>query len=317
MRRVRLVPVVMIAVGITLSAQIASAPPQTARQALIEMFLSKNPADFAKHLPDDARRALIHKGETVETSVVQRIASLGRGMIAQGEHLEAFEIGPNILVSEQPDHERIEIGVERDSLMGEQDEIELTVHWYKNGEEQFIPVVPRLIFTLKQDKEVWRLTEITVEAHVPLTDLDYLKGARKLQNEANQDAALTRINMMAEVQKGYAAQHPDVGYTCALSVLKPQYEETPPADGSASADPKGDPEWNGYRFTLNGCSGTPSTTYRLTAVPTDTDAEMKTFCADESGKIRFITSGKPSSCFSSGQNAFPEPPPPPPAAETD
>lgn len=301
----------------SLVAQTAPSQPQTARQALIEMFLSKNPDDFAKHLPDDARQVLIHKGETMETSVVLRIASVGRGLTAQGEHVETFDVGPNILVSEQPDHERVEVAVEHDSLMGEQDEIELSIHSYKNGEEQFIPVVPRLIFMLKQEKEIWKLTEVTLEAHVPLTDPEYLKGVRKQQNEANENAALTRMNMMVESQKGYAVQHPEVGYSCALPALTPQvYAATTPAGGDTPADPQGDSPSNGYRFSISGCSGTPSTKYRMTAVPTDADAGMKTFCADESGKVRFIVGGKPSSCFSSGQDANPEPPAPP-AVDTE
>jgi len=300
-----------------LAAQTAPPQQQTARQALIEMFLSKNPDDFARHLPEDARQALIHKGETPDTSVVLRIASIGRGLAAEGQHVETFDVGPNILVSELPNHERVEIGVEHDNLMGEQDEIELSVHSYKDGLEEFIPVVPRLIFMLQQDKEIWRLTEVTVEAHVPLTDPDYLKGVRKEQNDANQDAALARVNMMVESQKGYAAQHPDVGYSCALQSLASQNQQTNPTESGAAPGPQGNEEWNGYRFTVTECGGTPSTKYRLTAVPTDSDAEMKTFCADESGKVKFITSGKPSNCFSAGQNANPEPPPPPPAADAN
>ena len=41
-------------------AQTQAPPPQTARQALIEMFLSKNPDAFTKHLPAVASKALIH-----------------------------------------------------------------------------------------------------------------------------------------------------------------------------------------------------------------------------------------------------------------
>ena len=57
-------------------------------------------------------------------------------------------------MSEQADHhERLEVAVEGDSLMGEQDEIELSVHDYKkDGQEQAIPVVLRLIFTLTQGR---------------------------------------------------------------------------------------------------------------------------------------------------------------------
>ena len=45
-------------------------PPQTAqsaRQALLEMFLSKTDDSFTKHLTDDARQTLIRKGETPDT----------------------------------------------------------------------------------------------------------------------------------------------------------------------------------------------------------------------------------------------------------
>ena len=51
----------------------------------------------------------------------------------------------------------------------------------------------------------------------------------------------------------------------------------------------------------SGCDGTPASKYRVTAVPTDSDAGMKTFCADESGILKFVTGGKSSSCFSRGE----------------
>ena len=281
-----------------LGAQTGAPEQQTARQALIEMFLSKNPEDFAKHLPDAARQALIHKGETAETSFVLRIATLGRGMVTQGEHIETFDIGPNILVSDHPDqHERLEIAVEHDSLMGEQDEIELSVHHYKDGQEQTIPVVPRLIFTLTQEKEIWKLAEVTVAAHVPLTDPDYLMGLRKQQNEANETAAQTRMNMIIASQANNAAAHPEIGYTCTVPGVAGDNPSTsgPNDPGQRSED------WNGYRFTLSGCGRAPSTKYRLTAAPINAESGEKTFCADESGKIKFITDGPPANCFSSGQ----------------
>ena len=82
-----------------------------------------------------------------------------------------------------------------------------------------LPVVPRLIFTLKQEKEIWRLTEVTVAAHVPLTDPDYLKGLRKQQNEANEAQAQSRVTIIAAAETGYAAKHADRGYTCTLATL--------------------------------------------------------------------------------------------------
>jgi len=286
-----------------LRAQTVPPQPQTARQALIEMFMSKNQDDFAKHLPDAARQALIHKGETLETSFVLRIAMLGRGIAGQGEHIETFDVGPNILVSEQGDHhERLEVAVERDSFMGEHDEIELSVHIYKDGKEQAIPVIPRLIFTLTQEKDIWQLTELTVAAHVPLTDPEYLKGVRRQQNEANESAAQMRMNMIVAQQTSRAAAQRGVGYSCKLAGLMPQTDQSAAVDATTSANPEQPTEEsNGYRFTISGCGGSPASKYRLTAVPIDPDSDSKTFCADESGKLRFVIGGTPASCFNRGQ----------------
>jgi hypothetical protein len=276
-------------------------------QALIEMFLSKDASDFAKHLPEDARRALIHKGEAPETSIVLRISTVGRQMVAQSEHIETFDVGPNLLVSVQSGGQgRVEVAVERDSLIGEEDEIELSVHVYRDGQPESLPVVPRLIFTLKLEKEIWRLSEITLAAHVPLTDPDYLQGLRKEQDAANESAAQMRSTVLTAAETSFATKHPHLGYTCTLSNL---FTRDPAGDVAGEAGESGgyfDPgqsneESNGYRFALTGCDGNPASKYRLTAAPIDSDSGLKTFCSDESGTLRFLTGGKSSTCFSRGQ----------------
>ena len=306
MRRFLVVLFVVLAGGITLPAQTPAAsgtpPPQTARQALIEMFFGKGAGDFEKHLPADTHRALIRKGDTPESSTVLKISMIGRQMVAQGEHIETFDLGPNLLVSEQSGgREKTEVVVEHDSLMGEDDEIELSVNYYKDGKLQFIPVVPRLVFTLKQEKEIWRLTDINVSAHVPLTDPDYLKGVRKEQDEEHESQVRMRLAIIAGAENSYAANHPDRGYSCTLASL---FERDPgAAAGEAPAyDPgQGSEDWQGYRFTLAGCEGTPASKYRVTAAPTDVESGLKAFCSDESGPIKSISGRKSTSCFSRGQ----------------
>jgi hypothetical protein len=308
MRQFWLVLLLIVVGSISLAAQTPAQtstppPPQSARQALIEMFMGKGENDFAKHLPEAAHQALIHKGETPDTSTVLRISTVGRQMVAQGEHIETFDVGPNILVSEQDNgHERIEVAVEHDSLLGEDDEIELSVHVYKDGQPQSLPVVPRLIFTFNQEKEIWRLTEVTVAAHVPLTDPDYLQGLRKLQDEANESAAQMRVTVIATAETGYAAKHPESGYTCTLSTLFARDPAAAAEEGGGYFDPgQGGEESNGYHFALTGCDGVPAAKYRLTAVPLDPDSSEKTFCSDQSGTLKFVTTGKSSTCFSRGQ----------------
>jgi hypothetical protein len=302
MRRIWLAGLVSVFGGLAMMGQNTQPPPpQSARQALIEMFMGKGADDFSRHLPDDARQALIHKGETPETSIALRIASIGRGLAADGGHIETFDAGPNILVSEQADgHERIEVAVEHDSLMGEGDEIELSVRMYKDGQLQTLPVVPRLTFTLQQEKDIWRLTEVTVAAHVPLTDPDYLKGLRKEQDESNEQGAQGRMMTIAQAETRYSVNHKENGYSCSLASLFPAPD--PGSDGAAYYFPGNvNEESNGYRFTLAGCDGPPALKYRLTAVPVDPDSATKAFCVDQSGTLKSIAAGKQSSCFSRGE----------------
>jgi len=153
MRPVCSILLLALAGNLSLSAQsVTPPPPQSARQALLEMFFGKGENDFQKHLPEDARQTLIHKGETPETSTILRISTIGRQMTGQSQHFEIFETGPVLLSGVVNEHEKFEINVDRDSLIGEADEIELSVHYYKDAQLQALPVVPDLIFTLKQEK---------------------------------------------------------------------------------------------------------------------------------------------------------------------
>lgn len=302
MRLVGLVCLAVVMHGASLAGQVSSPmppPPQSARQALIEMFMGKGSDDFTKHLPDATRRALIHKGDTPESSFVLRFSTIAKEISSGGEHVETFDVGPNILVSEDAGHhQRIEVAVEHDSLLGEDDEIEISVHVYKDGEPQALPVLPRVTFTLRQEKEVWKLAEVTAAAHVPLMDEDYLSGLRKQQDESNEAAAQGRVSAIVMTETAYASNHPESGYTCSLASLfgTPQGE----AAASNEAAPGGE-EYKAYRFSLGGCDGPPATKYRLMAVPIDPESEMKTFCADQSGKVNFVASEKDSNCFSQGQ----------------
>jgi len=57
---------------------------------------------------------------------------------------------------------------------------------------------------------------------------------------------------------------------------------------------------SGYVFAITGCDVPPASRYRTTAIPADPDSEMRAFCSDESGVIRYSTDGKAASCLSEG-----------------
>src|SRR5882724_1354458 len=91
--------------SISLRAQTATPPPpQSARQALLEMLFGKGENDFKKHLPEDARQTLIRKGETPETSTILRISTIGRQVMSEGKHVETFETGSVFLSAEMNEH---------------------------------------------------------------------------------------------------------------------------------------------------------------------------------------------------------------------
>jgi hypothetical protein len=164
--------------------------------------------------------------------------------------------------------------------------------------------VPRLIFTLKQEKEIWMLTEITLAVHASLTDSDYLAGLRNEQDKFNESAARRRVSVFADAENVFAAAHQDRGYSCALSELFPS------ADNSGSGGPEGvtgfaSEEAGGYHFALFGCSRSPATKYRIVALPLDTDSHVKMFCTDQAGVVKSAAVGNPADCFRSGEAVYP------------
>ena len=98
--------------------------PQTARQALIEMFFGKTPGTFLKHLPLATRSALEKAGEL---ATLQQYSVLASQLQTQGQNVKTFETGSVLLSTEDPKtDQKFEILVENDALRGDQDDIELS-----------------------------------------------------------------------------------------------------------------------------------------------------------------------------------------------
>lgn len=303
-RRLIIAVLLVFASSIPLLAQAQMQPQkQTARQALIEMFLGKGPEDFLKHLPEETRAALIHKGDSPQSSWLLRFAVLGRELNSPGQHIETFDIGPTLLVIDSSNSgERLEIMVDHDSFTGDSDQIELSIQYSKDGQLEALPVIPSFTFTMAQEKEIWRLTEITAAADIPLTDPTYLKGLRHKQNQQNEFMVQMRMGTVAAAESRYASQHPGKGFACSIQSLFPAEQSTDSEIGGVVALQPSNDAWNGYRFTMSVCDGSPALKYRVTAVPADDDdEEMHAFCSDESGVVRSIAADHSSACFSDGQ----------------
>ena len=307
---------VMGLLGIACYAQ-QSTVPQTARQALLEMFFSKTPGTFAKHLPTATLAALDKAGATAS---LQQYSLMVSQLQTQQQNLQTFETGSVLMSAQDPKTgQKMEITVENDALRGDQDDIELSFQMYKDGQAQRRPFMPQMTFSMKQEAHIWKLNEISLTIHVPLADPDLLNAlTEKMKPQlsaasfgaprqsavvaAGSDAtvlAAMRTILTAEVT--YATSYPTVGYSCTLSNLdgfgsgeRNEHQAMLIDSGLASG------KRYGFVFALSGCGGTPATTFHLTAAPNANTFGRKAFCVDQSAVIRSSDDGNPATCLASG-----------------
>lgn len=299
--------------------------PQTARQALMEMFFSKQPGTIFKHLPAVTRAALEKSGALAG---MQQYSLLAGQLQAQGKSFQTFEAGPVLFASEDPKTgQKFEVIVENDSLRGDQDDIELSFQSYKDKQPQRTPFMPRVVLTMKTESGLWTLNDIAITINLPLADPDFLKsltekmkpnaaaagiqmhpqgmGQNSGQNSAtpfgSDASALADLRKIGAAETTYAASYPTVGYTCTLSDLDGfgasetnEHQSMLISSGLASG------KHLGYTFALSGCSGAPATSYHLTATPSGNSYGRRAFCTDQSGAVRSSADGNAATCASNG-----------------
>lgn len=314
-----------------LLAQDNSAPapraPQNARQALLDMFFGK-PGSLERHLPEATRKALREAGAG-GPSLLQQFSMVSSQLNSPESHLQTFETGSTLLTVEQSNTlTKFEAIVEKDDLRGDEDDIELSFRMYKNGQPEKSPVMPALTFTMKQEKNVWRLSEISVTVRVALADPELLKtlvtqakvqqamagsatntqvagiavhvtpGTAVARADEASTVASMRTILTAEVT--YFSSYPSTGYTCSLSDLDGFGQGTPNEHQAMLIESRlASGKKRGYIFTLSGCGSTPNAHFELTAVPAD-NAMGRAFCADESAVIRASADGQAASCVARG-----------------
>jgi hypothetical protein len=308
--------------------------PQTARQALMEMFFSKEPGTFLKHLPAATRAALDKAGALPG---LQQYSMMAGQMQTQGKSLQTFEAGPIFMALDDPKTgQKFAVTVDSDSLNGDQDDIGLSFQTYKDNQPQKAPFMPRIVFSMKTESGVWKLSDIVITVNLPLADPDFLKSITdkmkgtafaaspqiRAQGAPSQNvaqgsgqasgqtgtltfgsdaAALTSLRRILAAEVTYAATYPAVGYTCSLSDLDGfgateanEHQAMLISSGLASG------KHQGYSFSLSGCSGTPAASFRLNATPVGESYGRRAFCADQSGAIRSSADGSMATCATSG-----------------
>jgi len=304
----------------TLGWGVNSAPqsqaPQTARQALLEMFFSKSSGTFAKHLPAAMLAALAESGAMAN---LNQFALMGGQLEHQQKNLQTFETGSVLLTAENPTTaSKIEVIVDNDTLRGDQDDIELSFQAYKNGAAERTPFMPQMTFSMKEELGIWKLNEVSVTIHVPLADPDLLKtmvtamkvqaarsaaatGVETTSQGAGNDAAVVAaMRTIVTAETTYATTYRPIGYTCTLTDLDGfgGSERNEHQAMLINAGLAGGKRY-GYVFTLSQCTGTPASSFYLTATPSNSIGR-RAYCADPTGIVRYSPDGSAASCLKSG-----------------
>jgi TonB family protein len=265
--------------------------PQTARQALIEMFFGTAPNHLEKHLSDSTRNTFKRMSGEGGMSMLDEFSAFANMTKAGGMKFETFDSGPTLLQAEEVEqNEKTEITVEVDNLSGDEDEIELTLHITKEGNEQPLPFIPHFTFIMKTEADVWRLNEIRAEVRVPLADPDFLKNIERQNGKQNEQGAQLGMRMIIGAQNSYHQTHGT--YACNLAGLMGKGQNKGPfADLSTG-------KHGGYVYVISGCD---SNQYKVVAEPAINDSGQRAFCSDESGAMRAASDGKAMTCLSSGE----------------
>jgi TonB family protein len=291
----------VMAVSAPLAGQTPSsqeAPPQTARQALIEMLFGKGPGHFEKHLPDITRQSFDKLGGAKGSGLIF-LSQLEAQSKTGKENFETFDTGSTLLIAHEPMYgasEKTEVTVERDDLLGDEDQIELALHTTKNGkEEPLLPQVLRFTLTMKMESGVWRLNEVGAAARFPLADPAFLKAIEEIQLSQNEQIAQWSIRSLVNAEKSYQAA--EGAFACSLSALGSTVKGTEPSKRTYLYDLQlAEGKKNGYRFTISDCSQA-----HYWVVGESLASGQPAFCSDESGTLRASSDGKGATCISSGE----------------
>jgi hypothetical protein len=113
------------------------------------------------------------------------------------------------------------------------------------------------------------------------------------RQSANEVFAVAKLRQINTLQQKYSADHPSIGFSCAL---KPLWVLNP--DGPNDYDRLGllrSGTTSGYKFSLSSCSAGPDgriVHYQATAVPVWLGASgYRAFCTDDSGRLWYDHGG--------------------------
>jgi hypothetical protein len=316
-RKVSILTVTALAFSAIWAQQQPPTPPvQTARQALIEM-VTGGEKGVLKHLTVEAQQALSKQKSTSFLSAQLGMMSALKGEI--GSDFQSFDTG-HVLFSatDKKEHTKVEILVDSDDLNGTEETMQVSYHAFRDGEElkeELGLLSPQVQVELKQQDNIWRLNEISVNVKLTIGDPEFLKklfgqepqgaGGHEIHAAAASPAPVDVqvhamepqlvVMMIGFAESAFASEHPETGFTCSLPEIL-QSAGAMGVDAQIATGP-----YNGYKFTLAGCEGKPAGSFQVIAEPVASGTGVKAYCTDATHNVRVADDGRGSTCLSSGK----------------
>ena len=297
--------------------QAPAPPPQSARQALIEILTGGQKA-VGKHLTVEVQQLLAKSG--ARSAAV--LAMFDQARQQTGPDAQTFDSGPLLLVVNQPaQHQKLEIHVENDDLNGDEDTLELSLHMVRENNDQppedWEAFLSRFSVNLKKQAGIWRLNKVGVAVEFPLGDPEFLQKTflKEMDQATRADVVASAghaepipspeaqekkmapqqlLMMVAVAEYSYARQHPDAGFSCSLGDLA----EAGQSFGLGQQISSG--FYQGYKLSLTGCQGHPSGSFQLVAEPLQ-GTGGKAYCTDATRNVRVADDGRGATCLAFGR----------------
>lgn len=290
---------------------------QTPRQAVVEMF-SGSPEKFRQHLTVEMQQKISDLLQNAAPGTSNPLLAFA-SPATSSEKFDSFDSGP-ILFSwnNAQQHQRYELHVEADDLRGDEDVMELSLHCFRSGIEEDMPVHLQLQLNLTLQQSVWRLNNVTASIKLPVGDPRILDTSwwmpQMLASSAVPDRAapatpqrpslspMRAVRRIALAENLYAQRHPDIGYTCTLANLVNVGKGLDEFGPYTFLDPEfAGGVYNGYSFAINGCEGKPVKTFQVIAEPLS--GQGNAYCSDDRHNLRSSQDGRGVTCLAGGRVA--------------
>lgn len=297
--------------------QTPPAPPQSPRQALIEIANGQ----VEKHLTVEVQQ-LLKQPENKQALVTLGFASSLKREL--GQDVQLFESGPVLLsINDPKDHRKIEVQVNNDDMSGDQDVLELSVHSFRDGveqDEEWQTFLSHFTVTMVRQQSTWRLSKIGIGVDLAVGDPEFLKktylkamngdgpgmvganvGMDVHRSSGSGEPEQTRelspsqlVTLLGAAEQTYAHQNAETGFTCSIADLAHS-----PFLVNNSAQISGG-SYNGYKISLTGCQGKPAGSFQITVEPMPGKGG-KAYCTDATHNIRVSDDGRGATCLVAGK----------------